>query len=355
MSAPTPPTPQTPPPSPASPSAARPVKVPPWAGSPEWRGHGDLLRVEIAGTEVARYVDGSGSPDFDAPRPHLHPIRTPGGTVVTDAAPLDHTWHLGLNVGVQDVAGANLWGGRTYLRGAGYTWRRDHGRILHQEWLRRAPGSVSHRLTWAGPDGEALLEEVRDLGWTPLDEGSWRLDLRFHLMLPTGAAEPVELGSPGSNGREQAGYGGLFWRIAPSRDIDVRTPAAHGEAAVHGSRPTVGAPWLAWSAAAAGTTNDDGTTGAGEFTIAIAPTDETTARDPWFVRAEGYPGLGSALAWYTPGAVGPRGLARSFAVVVPDGRWEDERVDAVLGDALRADSPASDPGTAGTHRRKDAR
>ncbi|WP_250445069.1 PmoA family protein [Actinotalea sp. C106] len=351
-------TPHTPPP---STPAARPVKVPPWSESPVWREHGDLLRVEIAGTEVARYVDGSGSPDFDSPRPHLHPVRTPGGTLVTDAAPLDHTWHLGLNVGVQDVAGANLWGGRTYLRGAGYTWRRDHGRILHQEWVRRAPGSVSHRLLWAGPDGAALLEEVRDLAWSPLDEGSWRLDLAFHLTLPVGRTEPVELGSPGSHGRDQGGYGGLFWRVAPCVDIDLRTPAARGETAVHGSRPSDGARWLAWSATASDETGPGATsrpgTPAREFTIAVAPADGHTAQDPWFVRAEDYPGLGSALAWDAPVEVAAAGLSRSFTIVVADGRWEDDRVDAVLGraDAVLGSTGREDALQDSTHRRKDVR
>ncbi|MBO1752476.1 PmoA family protein [Actinotalea sp. BY-33] len=329
----------------STPAAPRPVKIPPWSEAPTWREHGDLLRVEIAGTEVARYVDGSGSPDFDSPRPHLHPVRTPGGTVVTDAAPLDHTWHLGLAVGVQDVAGANLWGGRTYLRGAGYTWRRDHGRIVHQEWVRRAPGSVSHRLLWAGPDGQTLLEEVRDLAWSPLDAGSWRLDLAFHLNLPEGVEEPVELGSPGSHGRDQGGYGGLFWRVAPCEGIDLRTPAARGEAAVHGTRPADGARWLAWSATASAAGGDGaadrGAEGAQDFTIAVLPADEQTAQDPWFVRAADYPGLGSALAWDAPVEVGAAGLSRSFTILVADGRWEDGRVEAALQDM--------------THRRKDAR
>ena len=38
---------------------------------------------------------------------------------MTDAHPADHDWHLGIGVAVQDVAGWNLWGGRTYVRDQG--------------------------------------------------------------------------------------------------------------------------------------------------------------------------------------------------------------------------------------------
>lgn len=294
-----------------------PVKTPPWDPHPERGEHGTLLRVQLGSTEVARYVDGAGSPAFDSPRPHLHPVTTCRGTVVTAASPADHTWHLGLGVGVQDVAGHNLWGGRTYLRDGGYTWRRDHGRIEHRTWTARTPGTVRHRLAWLGADGQELLHEERELAWSVLDEGAWRLDLAFTLTVPDGAAE-VPLGSPGSHGREAGGYGGAFWRLADCDDVDVRTPAARGEDAVHGSVPADGATWLAWSATAR--------TG-GDFTLAVVPRDARTAADPWFVRVAGYPGLGSALAWDRPLVVRPgRPERRALTWVVADGRWEDDRV-----------------------------
>lgn len=298
---------------PAAPSA----KTPPWDPHPHYGPHEDLLVVDLGGVEVARYLDGSGSPAFDAPRPFLHPVRTRGGVVLSDAVPLDHTWHLGLSLGVQDVDGANLWGGRTYLRGDGYTWRRDHGRIEHVTWTRRRPGTVTHRLDWRGPDGRVLLHEERTLAWTTLAPDAWRLDLDTTLRLPDGAPGPVTLGSPGSNGRERAGYGGMFWRMAPCRDVHVRTPLGAGEEAVHGSRAADGATWLAWSA----TTAAEGA----DVTLVTVPGDAATAADPWFVRVDDYPGLGSALAWTEPVRVDPE-LHRSFRWVVADSRWDDERV-----------------------------
>lgn len=78
----------------------------PWAGSlPPARTFG------IAGQPVAEYQDGSRIRAVSSPRPYLHPVRTLAGTVVTDHQPLDHVWHLGVGVALQDVDGVNFWGG----------------------------------------------------------------------------------------------------------------------------------------------------------------------------------------------------------------------------------------------------
>lgn len=308
------------------------VKAPPWEPLPHWGPSTPLAELTLDGTAVAVCVDGAGAPDFDSPRPHLHPVRTLAGVVVTDSAPADHTWHVGLGLGVQDVGGHNLWGGRTYLPGAGYTWRRDHGRIRHDGWAGQPPTPpaqqiaqhLTQRLTWLSADAEPLLVETRELRWARAGAHAWRLDLSTTLV----ATRPVRLGSPGAHGRVGGGYGGLFWRLPACEDVDVRTPLARGEDAVHGSVPADGARWLAWSARA-------GADGGGEFTIAIAPADEATARDPWFVRVSGYPGIGSALAWERAVTVSPRaGLRRSFRCVIADGRTPDADVGRLLDTAV---------------------
>lgn len=298
----------------------------PWAPT-----HRPLATLSVDGSAVAEYVDGTGTSALDSPRPHLHPVRTASGVVVTDAVPGDHTWHAGAGLAVQDVAGHNLWGGRTYLPGRGYTWRADHGRITHEEWL-EAPangpdvGRGVERLAWRGHDGEPLLTETRTLTWAP-DELGWVLGLESTLHNDSGADVP--LGSPGSNGRENGGYGGFFWRLPASSDVDVRTPDARGEDAVHG---TV-APWLAWSATAAGTAAGARGEGAaepgGDVTLVFAGATARTQQDPWFVRVSGYPGVGSSLAWDSPLVVPAGGaVTRAFRVLVADGRLADDAVDA---------------------------
>lgn len=64
--------------------------------------------MEVSGTEVAREISGARLARTLSPRPYLHPVTTLAGTIVTDAMPLDHVWHLGAGVALQDVNGVNF-------------------------------------------------------------------------------------------------------------------------------------------------------------------------------------------------------------------------------------------------------
>jgi hypothetical protein len=189
------------------------------------------MRLKVGGVTVAEYVV---EPDLDAtlsPRPYLHPVRTLGGLVVTDALPEDHRWHLGLSLAVQDVNGSNLWGGRTYVRDQGYVWRADHGRITHEGFDEVSDSRLVQRLAWRDRHGSVLLHELRELVATAAGAGTWQLRLAWELT----ATERVTLGSPATNGRpDGAGYGGCFLRFAPAPDVSVTAGALRGEEQVNG-------------------------------------------------------------------------------------------------------------------------
>lgn len=279
----------------------------PWAADP---ATAETLRV--GGTEVARVRLGSDIAPTNAPRPFLHPVRTLSGTVVSDQQPLDHPWHLGVGIALQDVAGTNFWGGRTYVRGAGYVWREDHGRI---ERTRSGfdGGALEEDLSWIGHDGVALLTERRTTRAAPAGDGAWELCIDFTLS-PAGDS-PVALGSPGSNGRENGGYGGFFWRLPAVGRPEVFTATEAGEEAAHGSS----APWLAFVA-------DFGPERA-EATLVFAADDA----DPWFVRCGGYPGVGRSLAWDRPVVTAVDApVRRSVRVLVADGRMDRSRIASLL-------------------------
>ncbi|MCZ2815268.1 PmoA family protein [Modestobacter sp. VKM Ac-2984] len=274
-----------------------------------------LATLTVAGAVVATCWDGAGLPGVLAPRPFLHPVTTLSGVPVTDAQPDDHRWHLGVSVTLQDVGGANVWGGRTYLRDQGYTWRADHGRQVHTGWAAQAPDGFRETLDWQGPDGRTLLTEERTVraARAPLP-GAWTLELTTTLRNATDA--PLELGSPATNGRSGAGYGGLFWRFPPVTGARVWSPDAEGEDAVHGSC----AAWVAFAA-----------TGPAPFTVALAGADAATRSDPWFARVDDYPGLGSQLAAEHPVLLPPgAATTRSFRALVADGTPDT----AAIGDAL---------------------
>jgi hypothetical protein len=266
-----------------------------------------LAELAAGGVPVGTYHDGSALDPTLAPRPFLHPLRTLAGTVVTDCLPEDHRWHLGVSVAVPDVGGRNFWGGRTYVRGEGYQWREDHGRIRHLLWRQQSTGGFIEQLLWEGPDGVPLLAETRTVlaggilagRVTPLRgpaaatpaRGSgpppedrflgWVLELTFRLENVTG--EDLAIGSPTSNGRESAAYGGFFWRLPrPRGPLRVSSAAGEGEEAVHG-RP-------------ADTLTVAGDSDGRPYTLTFAGADEVTGADPWFVRVAGYPGVGSSLA-----------------------------------------------------------
>lgn len=266
--------------------------------------------LSVDGRPVAEYQDGSHVRAVSSPRPYLHPVRTLGGTVVTDHQPLDHVWHLGAGVALQDVDGVNFWGGRTYTREAGqYVWRPDHGSITvtgttagQHDARDGRPGRLQETLSWNGPDGAPILLEERTWAWSGVAPAIWRLSLDFALS-PAGN-KPVSLGSPGSNGRFGGGYGGFFWRLPACEGATVWTPAGSGEPATHGSVTR----WITWA----------GTFDGGPATLVfVAPNN---AADPWFVRVDGYPGVGQSLAWDSPVIARPGSpVRRSITVFVADG------------------------------------
>ncbi|MFT4122426.1 MAG: PmoA family protein [Microbacteriaceae bacterium] len=264
--------------------------------------------------EVAVRDDGSTVTRTSSPRPFLHPLRTLGGTTVSEAHPWDHDWHLGLSFGVQHVVAAgrpstNLWGGRTYTRERGYRWLEDHGRVVTEE-LAPLPGGYRSLARWEDAEGRVLMHEEVELRAAASAGSAWTFSLRWRLR--EGDEGPVRLGSPGTHGREGAGYGGLSWRLPRPLSAIVRTPDAEGEQAVHGRA----AAWVSFA----------GEFPEGEATLALAAADAATAADPWFVRLADFPAIGSAVAFAKEAVVtADSPLERSYTGLVADGiRTADE-------------------------------
>ena len=250
----------------------------------------------------ARYRDGSDMDPSGAPRPYLHPVRTLAGTVVTDVRPADHPHHMGFSLAVPDVNGTQYWGGMSYVDGQGYVWLDNEGsqtvttRSLEEDRLEES-------LEWRSPRGLLQATETRSMS-TRGTPGGYLLQWRSAL---TGV-EDLSIGSPASNGRAGAGYGGLFWRFPHWPDAIVLVEGGQGEDAAHGST----SPWLAVSSPNAW---------AGVILIQHGP------EFPWFVRTEEYLGACPALAW-------------SDALEVPAGRPLSIGLDAIVCDTVFQDRHA---------------
>ncbi|MGW1213274.1 DUF6807 domain-containing protein [Streptomyces sp. NPDC002499] len=267
----------------------------------------DTLVLRVAGRPVGRYVTRPELPIGLAPRPYLHPVTTLAGAAVTELSPADHLHHLGVGVAVPDVEGHNFWGGRTYVRDRGPTELADHGTQRHASFQLRDPDGFIEELRWIA-EGVELLRERRTVAAVELTDSAWALDFTFSLTNVTPG--PLSIGSPATNGRPGAAYGGFFWRARKEPTApDVFTADHEGEPEVHGTR----ADWLALA-------------GAG-WTLIFAGATEPTRRDPWFVRTAEYPGVGSSLA-HTERLPVPPGetVVRRIVTVVADGR--PDRADA---------------------------
>ncbi|WP_285732928.1 PmoA family protein [Nocardiopsis sp. ATB16-24] len=265
--------------------------------------------LTLNGRVLAVLRDGTDIEQTLSPRPHLHPVHTLAGTVVTERRPADHLHHFGVSVAVPDVSGTSFWGGRTFTPDRGSVLLDNHGTQRHVSWLELAEDRRVELLSWTDPRGDELLSEERTLRAAHLDERTWVLDVRTGLRNTSG--RDLSIGSPATNGRPGAGYGGLFWR-APLAATTPRISGAgglRGERALHGSR----APWLAM----AGHTQS-------AWTLLFCQPQEHT--DPWFLRAEEYPGVGPALAWDHRLPL-PRGarLERRLRVAVRDGHLDQEQ------------------------------
>ncbi|MFD3313360.1 PmoA family protein [Streptomyces sp. NPDC058694] len=261
----------------------------------------ESLVLRVAGRPVGRYITRPELPPKLSPRPYFHPVTTLAGTAVTELSPADHIHHLGVGVAVPDVEGYNFWGGRTYVRDQGPTELDNHGAQRHSTFQLRDPDGFMEELRWIAAGAE-LLRERRTAAVTELTDTAWALDFTFSLTNTT--AEPLSIGSPATNGRTGAAYGGFFWRARKEAETPaVFTAGTEGEETVHGTR----ADWLALAGA--------------DWTLVFAGATERTRRDPWFVRTTEYPGVGSSLAHQERLPIPPgETVVRRVVTVVADGR-----------------------------------
>lgn len=174
-----------------------------------------------AGIELFRYVYRPTEVQYESPRPYLHPIRTRSGKLVTVFRPHDHVWHKGIALSLPNVGPTNFWGGATYTRATGYANLENNGSMEHVELLEASvagsSATFSHKLSWLTQPavgeavGRPVVDEVRTIRAIAAEGADfWTLTWTTQLTNVSGA--PLHIGSPTTEGRDNAGYGGLFWR-----------------------------------------------------------------------------------------------------------------------------------------------
>ncbi|MDZ5076890.1 PmoA family protein [Nesterenkonia sp. HG001] len=216
----------------------------------------DAVSVDAGGTEILRYVIHPDSPQEEAPKPYLYPLRFTDGGPAAVRRPWDHRWHTGLQFTWSHVADQNFWGGPTFSTESGYQMRDNLGTMKHAGFASAPQGGeevvFDESLEWFTSRGEHWFDEHRVQRIHSLDadrfgpgQGLWAIDLTTELTNVSGRTLPM--GSPTTAGRPNAGYTGWFWRGPRSwTGCDVVNSAG-----AEGEENTMGAvaDWVAFSSA----------------------------------------------------------------------------------------------------------
>ena len=312
------------------------------------------VRLSTDDTVLADYVYRPNDVQLESPRPYLSPIRTLGGEVVSLFRPHDHVWHKGIAWSLPVVGDENFWGGPTFVRGEGYVQLPNNGTQQHRSFVApdvAAAGAaaaaadatsarVVESLDWITEADETVFAERRTVAATILDaetpgaaSDAWLLAFETRMRNVTGRTIPV--GSPTTRGRENAGYGGLFWRGPRSfTGGSILAPGVAGGDELRGIR----APWMGFSG------RHDGS---GTASTVVMIDDPANVQHPpqWFARSEEFACLCPAPFFSEEHPVEPGAtLVLRYGVVIADGAGDPDRaarlaaagsarLGALLGDA----------------------
>ncbi|MFY1637022.1 PmoA family protein [Solwaraspora sp. WMMB335] len=286
------------------------------------------VTVTAGGVELFRYTYRPDTAQLESPKPYLHPVRTLAGDVVTLFRPHDHVWHKGIAWSLPHVGEHNFWGGPTYLRGVGYRQLANNGSAVHRELtalsVDGARAELAHRLDWTSQAGLPVIDEHRRLAATVADPTSWVL--LFETAMRNVSGTPLHIGSPTTKGRDNAGYGGLFWRGPRSfTGGTIQSPAGSGGDDLRGSR----AEWFAFRG------RHDGTDRASTV-VMVDDTGNPDHPPQWFARSEMFACLCPAPFFSAELAVAPDAtITFRYAVVIAAGDRGDHGT-AALAEQGRA-------------------
>lgn len=295
-----------------------------------WRDHEQSLTVSLGEIEIATYTYDATDEQRESPRPFFHPLRTTAGDTVTVYRPWDHVWHKGIAWSLPHFGEDNFWGGPSYRRGQDYKWLPNNGRVRHERVLDAGTDEsgfhFSHELTWWTQGGQHVVDETRSIRISPDAEGSsWTLVFETEMTNVSGG--DIQIGSPTTEGRENAGYGGLFWR--GPREFAGGRIAGPGGATGEALRGTRG-PWLAFVGQ-----HDDSC----RHSTVLISDDAGNAQHPpqWFARSEPFACFGpspffSAEATFAAGST----MMNRYAVVIAAGDSNEERLDRLASSAADA-------------------
>lgn len=274
------------------------------------------LVFDRGGLVLAEYVYEPQDAQLESPRPYLSPLRTLGGEVVSLFRPHDHVWHKGIAWSLPVVGDENFWGGPTFVRDEGYVQLANNGTQQHLGFRETSGGSqarVRENLDWITEAGVRLFSEEREFSCEIIDDRSWVLVFTTTMRNETDAT--ISMGSPTTRGRDNAGYGGLFWRGPRSfTGGALHAPGGSGGEELRGTRE----PWMGFSG------QHDGS---GAWSTIVMVDDPANHGSPpqWFARTELFASLCPAPFFSTEVPVAPgENLRLRYAAVIADGNSDHD-------------------------------
>ncbi|MBP1137393.1 hypothetical protein JOE31_003625 [Arthrobacter sp. PvP023] len=295
---------------------------------------GAALTFTAGDRQIATYTYKPTDDQYESPRPFFHPLTTLEGDEVTISRPWDHVWHKGLSWALPNVGDHNFWGGATYTRATGYANLDNNGAMAHEAFTAiddsGAGITAAETLHWSGQDGQPVIAEERRFNIRLLDvpeapAGAWVLLFETRMGNISGAE--FGIGSPTTEGRDNAGYGGLFWRGPRSfTGGEFRSEHGAGTDEFMGTR----SPWIAF------TGRHDGSCRLSTIAF-VEDTANPGAPNQWFARSSMFACLGSApfFSEVVPLREG-QPLTYRYAVVIADGGVDDGSAAALAGAARAA-------------------
>jgi len=276
--------------------------------------------VRAGEVELARYTYRSDVAQRESPRPYLHPLRTREGNLVSLYRPHDHVWHKGIAWSLPHLGQDNFWGGPTFVKDRGGYVQLDNDGSMDTVAVATADGTstgdvahFAHRLDWHTQAGAHVVSEARELSFR-LADGAWVLT--FSTAMTNVSGERIMIGSPTTAGRDNAGYGGLFWR-GPRSFTGGRIVSADG-VGDDSQRGTRG-EWMAFS-------GEHDEVDAGSTVLFVDDRENPRHPPQWFARSEQFAALCPAPFFseelpFEDGAT----LTFRYAVVIADGASDAAR------------------------------
>lgn len=293
---------------------------------------GAALTFTAGGQQIASYTYRPTDAQYESPRPYFHPLTTLGGDEVTIFRPWDHVWHKGLSLSLPNVGKDNFWGGATYTRATEYADLDNNGAMKHQAFSAIDDDGVAitaaEELVWSSQDGAPVIAEKRRFNIQLLDvPGLQAWALLFETEMSNISPEDIVIGSPTTEGRDNAGYGGLFWRGPRSfTGGEFITSAGTGHDELMGTR----SEWIGFSGRHDDSCNFSSITFVEDGANPGAP-------NQWFARSSMFACLGSA-PFFSKEVVLNEGqpLTYRYAVVISDGQLDAESASALSAAAKAA-------------------